>query len=41
MVVGYPHTLGCMESKTKQCVKLASTGSGVFQPQLSPYVFVS
>jgi hypothetical protein len=34
MTVGYPHTLECMGSSTKQCEELASVGSGVLQPQL-------
>jgi hypothetical protein len=41
MVVGYTHTLGCMESSTKQCEELASAGSGVLRPQLFPSGFVS
>jgi hypothetical protein len=41
MVVGYPHTMGCIGSNTKQYVELASVGSDVLRPQLSPSVFVS
>jgi hypothetical protein len=41
MAIGYTHTLGCMESSTKQCEELASTGSSVLRPQLFPSVFVS
>jgi hypothetical protein len=41
MVVGYPHTLGMYGSNMKQYVELASIGSDVLQPQLSPSVFVS
>jgi hypothetical protein len=40
MAVGYPHTLGCMRSSSKQYVELASVGSVVLRPQLSPSVFV-
>jgi hypothetical protein len=36
MDVGYPHTLGCMGSKTKQCEELALVSSDVLRPQLSP-----
>jgi hypothetical protein len=41
MVVGYTHTLGCMESSTKQCEELASAGSVVLWPRLFASIFVS
>jgi hypothetical protein len=40
MAAGYPHTLGCMGSNTKQYVELALVGSVVLRPQLSPSIFV-
>jgi hypothetical protein len=40
MVVGYPHIVECMGSNKKQYVELASVGSYVLRPQLSPSVFV-
>jgi hypothetical protein len=40
MAVGYPHTLGCMGSNTKQYIELASVGFAMLRLQLSPSVFV-
>jgi hypothetical protein len=40
MPASFPHSLGCMGSSMKQYVELASVGSVVLWPQLSPSVFV-
>jgi hypothetical protein len=41
VAVGCVHTLGCMESSTKQCEELASADFTVLRLQLFPSVFVS